>query len=39
MTPFIKICGIKKDEHVRSCRGKHGALWYGLVFTKNHQGI
>ena len=33
MTPFIKICGIKKYEHVKVAE-KNGALWYGLVFYK-----
>ncbi len=33
MTPFIKICGIKKYEHVRIAEA-NGALWYGLVFHK-----
>ncbi len=34
MTPFIKICGIKKYEHVKVAE-KNGVLWYGLVFHKN----
>ena len=38
MTPLIKICGIKKFEHVRIAE-KNGALWYGLVFIKNPQEI
>ena len=32
--PFIKICGIKKNNHVRVAE-KNGAQWYGLVFYKN----
>ena len=33
MAPFIKICGIKKYDHVKVAE-KNGALWYGLVFHK-----
>ena len=33
MIPFIKICGIKKYDHIKVAE-KHGALWYGLVFYK-----
>ena len=33
MMPFIKICGIRKYEHVRIAEA-NGALWYGLVFHK-----
>ena len=33
MIPFIKICGIKKYDHIKVAE-KNGALWYGLVFYK-----
>ena len=33
MNTFIKICGIKKYDHIKVAE-KHGALWYGLVFYK-----
>ena len=33
MMPFIKICGIRKYEHVRTAEA-NGAFWYGLVFHK-----
>ena len=34
MMPFIKICGIKKYEHVRIAE-ENGVFWYGLVFHKS----
>ena len=38
MIPFIKICGIKKYDHIKVAE-KHGALWYGLFFIKNPLDI